>query len=141
MSTGGYGGRKLSKNITVFTSDPENPQLVIAISGAVEAFADISPKRVSLTGPADKPIVRNVRIVPTEKYPFKILEAKAKIGTYIQYSLNLAGQSDHSEYVLTIENMRKESGRYYDAIYLKTDSKLKPEIVIGVYGNIQAGSG
>jgi len=37
---------------------------------------------------------------------------------------------------LTVENLKKVGGRYSDTIYLKTDSKIKPEIKIRVYGNI-----
>jgi len=37
---------------------------------------------------------------------------------------------------LIVENLKKGKGHYYDTIYLKTDSKIKPEIKIRVYGNI-----
>jgi hypothetical protein len=39
-------------------------------------------------------------------------------------------------YILAVENQKKEAGRYRDTIHLKTDSKLKPEIKVNVYGNI-----
>jgi hypothetical protein len=41
-------------------------------------------------------------------------------------------------YILIVENLKKEKGRYYDMISLKTDSKIKPLIKINVYGHIVA---
>lgn len=44
---------------------------------------------------------------------------------------------------MTVINLKKEKGRYFDAIHLKTDSKVraKPEIVIRVHGYISGNSG
>jgi len=39
-------------------------------------------------------------------------------------------------YVLTVENRKKEKGRYFDTINLKTDSKYLPEIRISVSAGI-----
>jgi len=39
-------------------------------------------------------------------------------------------------YVLTVENLKKEKGMYYDTINLKTDSKYLPEIRISVSARI-----
>jgi len=44
--------------------------------------------------------------------------------------------SEREAYILIVENLKKRQGRYRDTIYLKTDSKIKPEIKIRVYGNI-----
>lgn len=78
----------------------------------------------------------SVKIVPEEKYPFKIVEAKAKNGRFIKYKMEEVISLKGTAYVLTVENLKKEKGRYYDAIYLKTTSKIRPEIKISVYGNI-----
>jgi hypothetical protein len=40
------------------------------------------------------------------------------------------------EYVLTVENLKNDTGRYFDTIKLTTDSKIRPEIKIYVYGYI-----
>ena len=55
---------------------------------------------------------------------------------YIRYELEEAKQSDKTEYVLTVANLKKEKGRYFETIRLKTDSKIRPDIRIRVYGNI-----
>jgi len=35
-----------------------------------------------------------------------------------------------------VENLKQETGRYYDTIFLMTDSRVKPKISIQVYGKI-----
>ncbi len=40
------------------------------------------------------------------------------------------------EYVLIVENLKNDKGRYFDTIKLTTDSKIRPEIKIYVYGYI-----
>lgn len=75
-------------------------------------------------------------IIPEEKYPFTIVEAVAKIGEDINYNLEEIKISKRSEYLLTVENLKKTKGRYFDVIILKTTSKIRPEIQIKVYGNI-----
>ncbi|CAN2046289.1 hypothetical protein GMMP1_260024 [Candidatus Magnetomoraceae bacterium gMMP-1] len=47
-------------------------------------------------------------------------------------------KEDH--YLLTVKNIMKTSGRYWDRIHLKTDSKIKPEFIISVYGKIDDAS-
>lgn len=136
MYTNGYGGRKLSKSIAVFTNDPKHPQLKLKIAGEVEKFATISPSRVRLDGAADKEIKAEVTIVPEEKYPFKIIETNTLKGENISIKLEETQKDDKPQYLLTITNMKKERGRYFDKVNLKTNSTIQPEITINVYGNI-----
>jgi hypothetical protein len=37
-----------------------------------------------------------------------------------------------------IENKKTEKGRYFDTVYLKTDSKIQPQINVNVFGNVSA---
>ena len=89
-----------------------------------------------MRGAAGKRLSGSVTIIPEEKYPFKIVEAAAKIGEDIIYKLEEITRSKRSEYLLTVENLKKTKGRYFDVIILKTTSKIQPEIKINVYGNI-----
>jgi hypothetical protein len=41
-------------------------------------------------------------------------------------------------YELEVENLRQTTGRYYDTIVLKTDSKVRPELKVKVYGYLRA---
>jgi len=110
--------------------------LYLTIMGNVEQFVDIVPKRVVLRGFAGDPIKANVKIIPKDKYPFTIKNAKATNTKDIAFTLEKTKNSEKMEYVLTVENLKKTKGRYADAIKLKTDSKIRPEIKIYVIGNI-----
>ena len=81
-------------------------------------------------------IMVSVAIIPEKKYPFKIVDTKAKNGMNIRYKLDKLKISEGKEYVLTIENLKKSKGRYHDIIYLTTDSPIQPKINIRVYGSI-----
>jgi hypothetical protein len=118
------------------TTDPQKPVTQLAISGSVKNFATITPKNIRLYGKAGEPVKETVRIVPEDSYPFKILETKAQIGRDIRYELTSEKQAPGGAYLLTVENLKKETGRYYDTIFLVTDSRVKPKISIRVYGKI-----
>ena len=136
MHTGGYGGKKIRENVHIQTNDKIRPGLSVTVTGFVEKFADIRPQRIMLKGSAGQTIKAQVKITPTTQYPFKIIGAAAQHGKYIKFHLTDAKESSARGYVLTVENLKKEIGRYDDVIYLKTDSKLRPAIPIYVVGNI-----
>jgi hypothetical protein len=83
-----------------------------------------------------KQIKISVEITPKDKYPFKIVEANAKNGKFITFKLEEVLSQKKTEYVLHVENLKKEKGRYFDVIILKTTSKIRPKITIRVFGNI-----
>ena len=83
------------------------------------------------------PIKGSVAIIPEKKYSFKILNLRAKDGKYIKYQLEETKESDTTAYKLNIENLKTDAGRYYDSIILETDSKIRPQIDVRVYGYIR----
>ena len=91
---------------------------------------------MNFRGAIEKQIKISVKIIPEEKYPFKIVEAKAKNGNFIKHTLEEVVSSKGTEYLLNVENLKKEKGRYFDVIVLKTTSRIRPEINIGVFGDI-----
>lgn len=115
---------------------PNKPVLYLTVTGNVDKFVTIDPKRISLRGVAGNRIKSIVRIVPEEKYPFKITESQASNGKNIRFKLQKLNNTKKEEYMLLVENLKKDKGRYVDTIKLKTDSKIKPEIKIYVYGYI-----
>ncbi len=105
--------------------------------GRVDKFVTIVPKRVTLRGLVGSPIKKTVRIIPEKKYPFKIVEHTLAHGNNISYELKQVELAEGIEYVLTVENLKKVIGNYYNTISLKTDSKIQPSINIRVNGYIQ----
>jgi hypothetical protein len=106
------------------------------IVGNVNNFVRIIPSRVVLNGFAGDSIKRTVKIIAEEKYPFKIIGDRTVRKKYIRYELEEANRSEKTGYVLTVANLKKVKGRYFETIRLKTDSKIRPELSIRVYGNI-----
>jgi hypothetical protein len=128
----------MNKNITVETNDQKNPNLNLTVFGMVEKFVTIIPKNVILRGFIGDQLKTTVKIIPEEKYPFKIIESKAINGKNIRFELEEHKLSKGMEYVLTVENLKKDEGRYIDNISLETDSKIRPLIRISVNGSIRA---
>jgi len=120
----------------VETSAPNQPNVSVEITGKVEKFANIMPDKLILRGNAGEPISGTVTITPDTKYPFKILETKPKNGTDIQAKTEEKQENNATTYIVSVENLKKVPGRYYDVITLKTDSTVKPEIQLSVYGQI-----
>ena len=108
------------------------------MSGEVEKFVSIFPQRVNLRGKIGTEIKRTVKIIPEKKYPFKITGIRADKGIFIDYRLEDTRKSGGNFYLLKIKNKKTSKGGYHDSIYLKTDSKIQPEIKISIYGNILA---
>ena len=129
----------MKKKITVFSNDPKHPQLLLTVGGPVEEFADIEPERIILRGNSGQPMRRELVVKPRAAYPFKITEIKAKNGINIQYELKEQETPEGKSYIIMVENTKTSPGKYYDTLFLSTDSTLKPKIPVHVYGTIAAG--
>jgi hypothetical protein len=127
----------MKKTASVYSNDKSHPRQDLVISGQVENFATIRPERVSLRGNVGDSIKEMVSIVPEKKYPFKILKAEARSGENINIQLDEIKKSNGTAYELKVENLSQKSGRYYDTIILKTDSKIRPELNVRVYGYLR----
>lgn len=126
----------MKKTANVRTNDPENPNHVLTMAGAVESFATVKPSYLRLYGNVGQKVTGRVSIVPSEKYAFKIVEAKPVKGENISVSLEEKPEKGKTGYVLTIDNLLEQEGRYYDSVQIKTDSKIQPMLTVKVYGNI-----
>jgi hypothetical protein len=106
------------------------------ITGQVESFAKIDPRRVSLSGSTEQELKARVTIVPDPKYAFKVLDAKAEKGENIRVKLEESKDGGAVKYAVDVNNTKTTSGRYVDKIIVRTDSVMRPEIQIDVYGNL-----
>ena len=127
----------MRKSAGVYTNDKTRPRQDLVISGEVEKFVTIRPQHANMRGFVGDPIKGTVTIIPEKKYPFKILNLRAQDGKYIKYQLEEIKESDSMAYTLNIENLKKDAGRYYDSIILETDSKIRPQLSIRVYGYLR----
>ena len=127
----------MSKTTEIFTDDTLKPKHKLVIAGKVEKFVTVIPRAVSLRGFVGDPIKKSVSIIPEEKYKFKITNARAKNGKFIDFELEEIKGARRTEYSLTVRNLRKEKGRYSDLIILETDSKIRPNVNVRVYGYLR----
>ena len=127
----------MRKTAGVYTNDKARPRQNLVISGQVEKFVTIQPQHANMRGMVGDPIKGTVTIIPEKKYPFKIVNLRAKNGKYIRYELKETIESDTTAYKLNIENLKKDPGRYYDSIILETDSKIRPQLSVRVYGYLR----
>lgn len=124
------------KTALVRTDDPANKTFRLHIKGSVEQLFDVSEQAVHLTGKVGENIVEAVTIRPEEQFGFRILSGEVKKGNNLDVAF-LQDQPVESAWKITIRNKARQAGRYYDVITLKTNSSLKPELKIRVFGNIR----
>ncbi len=79
-----------------------------------------------------------VRIVPRPEHPFKIKSIRALRGEHIRFALKPLVDGSQPSYELTISSTRQEPGRIVDAVSLETDSPIRPQIQVQVFGEIIA---
>ena len=129
---------RFSDTIRLFTTNKTQKEITIPVWGEIMApeIVSIKPRRLALRGSAREPVKGSVKIIPNDKYPFSITEVKPRDGKNIKYDLKEMEELGKKIYILTVENLKKEKGRYYDTINLKTDSKDLPEIKISVSARI-----
>lgn len=119
------------------TNDPDRPWISVSVTGLVEKIVDIQPDRIRLVGAAGEPISAEVVITPRADFPLNIKKVLAKDGQFIAYEWTQRCTAGTNRCVLRVSNTRKEKGRYMDALYLVTDSDLRPTIPIFITGIIR----
>ena len=127
----------MKKTASVYTNDKNRPRTNLVITGKVERFAAIKPKHVNLRGHVGDSLTAKVSITPETKYPFKITNVRAKDGKNIKFQLEEVKDAGNGAYELQVENLKQDAGRYIDMIFLNTDSKIRPQLSIRVYGNLR----
>jgi hypothetical protein len=137
VATGGYGGQKIKEDVRIYTNDSQQPGLFLTMTGFVEKFVEIRPERVRLFGSPGRPVTVQVEIIPRKEYPFKIRGIGAKDGQFIRYELVKTCGPGQDRCIIRIENTKTDKGRYLDAVYVATDSRIRPLIPIYVTGLIQ----
>ncbi len=127
----------MKKAAEIHSDDKNQPVLRIEISGVVEKIVTIIPRAISLRGYVGDDIKKSVTIIPEKKYDFKITKVRARNGKHIIFLLEEIKGTGRREYSLTVENLLAREGRYSDLIIMETDSKVKPEVKVKVYGNLR----
>jgi len=118
------------------TNDPQTPEYRLKVSGMVEKFVTIEPRMVRFEGKPGQLKKSSVTIIPEKKYPFIIIKSQAQVGEWIEYALEPWEDVEKKGYRVTVINQKETPGTYRDAIILKTDSSIQPEIRINIYARL-----
>ena len=138
VSTRNHGGQTLHKGFTVYTNDPDKPQVRLQVSGRINAYLTVAPQFVRFIGRVGETLQQSVKITPLAGHPVTIKEVRVSQPENLRYKLKPLGRpEDKAGYELLVENARQEVGNYHDRITILTDSKEKPTITIPVYARIQ----
>jgi hypothetical protein len=134
VSTKGIAG-SVNKHVTVFSNDPDHPQISLAVRGQIKYYVSLNPRVINFWGTPDRKLLRKVEIIPAKEVKLQIKKVRSTISNEVKHTLNI-GEKE-GEYFLTVENIRTIPGRYRGNIILETNLPEKPELVLKVYGNIQ----
>lgn len=133
-NTKNYGGYNFTKTIHVITNDPEQKQIELKIDGPVALFAEIKPIRVSLYGNVGEELSGESIITPQRKYPFKIVSAEPDDA--LKGKVDVGVSKKGNGYVVKVQNKVSHETRYRGKIIIKTDSPLRPQLDVHVYGRL-----
>ena len=127
----------MKKTAEVHSDDKKLPIAKIQIAGVVEKIVTVIPRAISLNGFVGDDIKKSVTIIPEKKYDFKITKVRARNGEHINYQLDEIKGTGRTEYSLTVQNLLAKEGRYSDLIIMETDSEIRKEVKVKVYGNLR----
>ena len=127
----------MKKTAEVHSDDKSLPVARIQISGNVEKFVTIIPRSISLRGYVGDNIKKSITIIPEKKYDFKITKVRARNGKHINFQLEEIKGTGRKEYSLTVENLLAKEGGYSDLIIMETDSNIRPQVSVKVYGKLR----
>ena len=131
---GGRGG-PMEKKITVFSNDPENPQLTLTIGCETVMEASVEPRRINFgqIGKGEKATQNfsviihdpdNIKVtgVEVEDERFGIKHVEGEPSGSGRYELSFAGQ--------------KEVGRIHTVLTVKCEGASTPELKVPIHGEV-----
>lgn len=143
VDTSAFNG-PISKAVLVFSNDPQNGQLNLAVKVEVRAFIEVLPRSLLrfnvLQG---EPATEKVTLVSAENLTFKVLSAEASGGAYDVKFRELAEnervqgkQGSQWEVAVTVPANAPE-GMLNHKIVLKTDAPKASEVTLNVSGLVR----
>jgi len=133
LDTEGYGGQTVTQEILISTNDPINKEVHLTLTGKVDLFVLMNPKKINLTGSVASHVEETVMIQPL-KGDFTI---KSISLNRLKDKISVTYQKSAANYILKATNIYKKSGRYWGRMTIIVDHPLIQSFSITVQGNIQ----
>jgi hypothetical protein len=126
---------RFKKETKVRLNDPDQPLLVLTVTGVAQPFIEIQPSHiVRLRGASGDNILGQVRFTSHLPTPFKITEYRTNIPDKIEVTLK--AEVPDKVYVLEVRPKGQQSGSFAGVIDLFTNSKERPRLIVRVFGEI-----
>ncbi len=126
---------KFKKETKVRLNDPDQPRLVLTMTGVAQPFIEITPSHiVRLRGAPGDNIQGQVRFTSHLAGPLKITEFRTTIPDKIEVTLK--PEVPDKVYVLEVRPKGQVSGPFAGVIELFTNSKERPRLIVRVFGEI-----
>jgi hypothetical protein len=126
---------QFKKETKVRLNDPDQPRLVLTMTGVAIPFIEITPSHiVRLRGALGEDMRGQVRFKSNLQTPFEIKEFRTNIPDKIAVALK--PEVPGKEYVLEVRPKGQVSGPFAGVIELFTNSKERPRLIVRVFGEI-----
>jgi hypothetical protein len=126
---------QFKKETKVRINDPDQPSLVLTLTGIAQPFIEIQPSHiVRLRGSSSDDLRGQVRFISHLPTPFEITQFHTNIPDRIEVTLK--PEVPGKVYVLEVRNKAQQSGPYAGMITLSTNSSKRPRLIVRVFGEI-----
>ena len=126
---------RFKKETKVRLNDPDQPRIVLTMTGVAQPFIEIQPSHiVRLRGAPGDDMRGQVRFISHLPTPLKITEYRTNIPDKIEVTLE--PEVPDQVYVLEVRPKGQVSGAYAGVIELFTNSKERPRLIVRVFGEI-----
>ncbi len=124
----------IKKRATVFSNDPQNPALILAIQGIVKTYIDVRPNtNITFRGMPDQVAECVVELVSNGQ-PFHIMKIETNLEGNIAYSIETVEEG--KQYKVKIANKIRQ-GNYSGFVKCITDIPQKPDVLVRVSALIE----
>jgi len=126
---------QFKKETKVRLNDPDQPRLVLTMTGVAIPFIEITPSHiVRLRGARGDDMQGQVRFKSNLLTPLEIKEYRTSIPDKIEVTLK--PEVPGKEYVLEVRPKGQVTGPFAGVIELFTNSKERPRLIVRVFGEI-----
>jgi hypothetical protein len=127
--------RQFTKKTRVSFNDPDQPVVVLTLTGYGKPFIEIQPSHiVRLRGKPGEPLTSQVRFTSHLPEPWEIKDVKTTIPQFIDVTVKT--EEPGRVYVVEVRNKRQEAGNYAGVIQLSTTSTKRPRLIMRVFGEL-----
>lgn len=129
INTKGLSGNILKK-AKVYTNDPKNSLVTLAVEAFIKVPVHIFPNRVYLHGNEGQIITKSLKITAKEEEPLKLEADHFNLTGKVAYQIEVVEPG--KIFIINFKNIHTLAGTFQGVLKLKTNYPEKPEISIPI---------